>query len=75
MKTQDSDSDTNDTLLKNVKDQAHLVFTQVKAYAETVLGTSTIQEFDNLCDILLDQEKDISPLLLHYDALKQYTGI
>jgi hypothetical protein len=45
----------------------HLVFKNVKRYADTVLKTSSILEFDRVCDILLDPSKDIGPLLLHYD--------
>jgi hypothetical protein len=42
----------------------------MKSYAAQVLEQSSIVEFDSMCDVLLDESKDISPLLRHYDQLQ-----
>ncbi len=45
----------------------HNLFQDMKHYAHEVLNQSSIVEFDSVCDVLLDESKDISPLLKHYD--------
>lgn len=54
----------------------HQVLHNVKSYMDSILCTSSIAQFDHVCNVLLDPTKeDISPLLLHYDNLDKFTDL
>ena len=54
---------------------AHKAFMDIRDHACGILDASTLLQFERACDALLLSDKDITPLLVHYDQIRRNIDI